>query len=60
MGPVVVNGIVPTAGKQHQRKNIPICVRIEWRVLCELGLTLTYALVIAVSGSLDPDEYSCF
>ncbi len=38
MGPVVVNRSVHTAHKQHQRKNIPICVHIASRVLCELGL----------------------
>ncbi len=38
MGPVDVNGGVRTARKQHQRKNVLICVRVEWRVLCELGL----------------------
>ncbi len=39
MGPVVVNGSVHTACKQHQKKNVPICVCVAWRVLCELGLT---------------------
>ena len=38
MGPIVINGSVHTAREQHQRKNIPICVHIVWRVLCELGL----------------------
>ncbi len=37
MGPIVINGSVHTACKQHQRKNVPICVRVAWRVLCELG-----------------------
>ncbi len=32
--PVDVNGGVYTAGKQHQRKNIGICVRLASRVLC--------------------------
>ncbi len=45
MGPVVVNGSIYTARKQHQRKNVPICVRVASRVLCELGLR--------VSGVLD-------
>ncbi len=26
--------------KQHQRKNVPICMRVASRVLCKLGLTL--------------------
>ncbi len=38
MGPVDVNGSVHTARKQHQRKNIRICVRITSCVLCGLGL----------------------
>ena len=38
MGPVLVNGSVDTAHKQHQRRNVPICVRVTSRVLCELGL----------------------
>ncbi len=38
MGLVDVNGGVHTAHKQHQRKNIRICVRIASRVLCGLGL----------------------
>ncbi len=37
MGPIDVNAGVPTAHKQQQRKNIPICVRVASRVLCELG-----------------------
>ncbi len=40
MGPVVVNGSVHTAGKQHQRICVPICMRVASGVLCELGLTL--------------------
>ncbi len=39
MGPVVVNGSVHTARKQHQRICVRICVRIASRVLCEWGLT---------------------
>ncbi len=39
MGPVDVNGGIHTAHKQHQRKNVPICVRVVSRVLCGLGLT---------------------
>ncbi len=38
MGPVVVNGSIHTARKQHQRKNVPVCMRIASHVLCELGL----------------------
>ena len=38
MGPVHVNEGVHTARKQHQRKNVPICVRVASRVLCGLGL----------------------
>ncbi len=38
MGPVVINGSICTACEQHQRKNVLICVRVAWRVLCELGL----------------------
>ena len=38
MGPVDVNGSVHTAGKQYQRKNVPICSCIASRVLCGLGL----------------------
>ncbi len=37
MGPIVVNGSVHTVRRQHQRKNIPICMRLALRVLCELG-----------------------
>ena len=40
IGPVVVNGSVHTACKQHQRKNVPICMRVASRVLCELGLKI--------------------
>ena len=29
MGPIDVNGGVHTAGKQHQRKNVPICVPLR-------------------------------
>ena len=36
MGPVVLNGIVHTARKQHQRICGPICVRIASCVMCEL------------------------
>ncbi len=39
MGPVVINGSIHTACKQHQRKNVPICMRVASRVLCELGLS---------------------
>ncbi len=38
MEPIDVNGSVHTARKQHQRKNVPICVRVASRVLCGLGL----------------------
>ncbi len=38
MGPVVINGCIHTAGKQHQMKNVPNCVCIASRVLRELGL----------------------
>ena len=38
MEPIDVNGSVHTARKQHQRKNITICVRVASRVLCGLGL----------------------
>ncbi len=38
MGPVDVNESIHTARKQHQRKNVPICVRGASRVLCGLGL----------------------
>ncbi len=38
MEPIDVNGSVYTACKQHQRKNVPICVRVASRVLCGLGL----------------------
>ena len=38
MGPVDVNGDVHTAGKQHQKKNVPICMCIASRVLFGLGL----------------------
>ena len=38
MTPIVVNGSIHTAYKQHQRKNVPICVRVASHVLCELGL----------------------
>ncbi len=38
-GPVVINGSVHTARKQHQRKNVLICVRNNVLcVLCELSL----------------------
>ncbi len=37
MGPINVNGGVHTARKQHQRKNVRICVRIASCVLCGLG-----------------------
>ncbi len=40
MGPVVVNGSIHTAHKQHQRKkhsNLSVR-RVASRVLCELGL----------------------
>ncbi len=40
MGSVVVNGSVHTACKQHQRKDLLICVRVAWPVLCEFGLRL--------------------
>ena len=40
MGSVNVNGGVHTARKQHQRKNIRICVCIASRVLCGLGLKM--------------------
>ncbi len=40
MEPVDVNGSVHTARKQHQRKNVPICMRVMSRVLCGLGLTV--------------------
>ena len=40
MGPVFVNGSIHSASKQHQRKNVPICVRIASRVLCGLGLNM--------------------
>ncbi len=38
MGPVVINGSVHTARKQHQRICIRICVRVASRVLCEWDL----------------------
>ncbi len=37
MEPVDVNGGVHTAGKQHQRKKVRICVRVASRILCGLG-----------------------
>ncbi len=37
IGPINVNGGVHTAHKQHQRKNVPICMRIASGVLCGLG-----------------------
>ena len=37
MGTVDVNGGVHTACKQHQRKNIRICMHVASRVLCGLG-----------------------
>ena len=39
IGPIDVNGSAP---KQHQRKNVPICMRVTSRVLCGLGLTLDH------------------
>ncbi len=44
--PVVVNGSVHTACKQHQRKNIPICARVLSRVLCEKGPIARVRLLI--------------
>ena len=38
MGPVIINGSVHTARKQHQRKNTPICTCVASRILCKLGL----------------------
>ena len=40
MEPIDVNGSVHTAHKQHQRKNVLICMRVTSRVLCGLGLKL--------------------
>ena len=36
MGPVVVNGSIHTTHKQHQRKNIAICVRVASRRVARL------------------------
>ena len=40
MGPVDVNGGVHTTCWQHQRKNVPICTRVAFRVLCGWGLQI--------------------
>ncbi len=54
IGPVVINRSIHTARKQHQRKNVLICVAS--RVLCELGLMCmtTFSSVFTVVLSTPP------
>ena len=55
MAPVDVNGSVHTARKQHQRKNVPICVRVASCVLC--GLTLLQVKEILSLGNRKRDSH---
>ena len=55
MGPVDVNGSVHTARRQHQRKNVPICVRVASRVLCEWDLTTWQRTSTEKSRHRDPE-----
>ncbi len=54
MGPVDMNGGIHTARKQHQRKNVPICLRVASRVLC--GLVLMYENDKMINEDKDENE----